>query len=720
MRHNLVTFDDDTLVVTEPAPIKRSRGRPAGSKSRTVVGHSKSFTTADFAFMKAHMFGMELRQAASRYLLHLNITTKKEASAYFDALIERLASGDDEGVKINPEAEGYIRESISVVLAWRSDVIALQEQKGQVAAKTKLPTLDEFIEQTNMDGFSESEVIEAYQEKYADELAAESTGTSPTSEDPFSSKRLIAVADAISSLQGMISVSPSGKDSVKAWLAPALATSFLPFGVITLADLCNWINLTGRGWYTKVRSIGRSKAMRLLYWLSDNEQGIGVALSELVRASMPADDALPSSDLVIKTGSDNTEVSTWGTVTYGIVPIEQLDWPVHLRGHDGLYRSLNPNTLGATDDADAIRKWLSRFKDSPSTLDSYSRAVELLVLWAVVEKGKAISSLSEIDLREFKAFISAPPAHWVQTARVTKSSKHWRPLRGKLSDSSVVHYMRAVTALFNALCDSDYMSANPAKGLIKNSRTEVELDTTRSLSNQDIGVIGATLAAMEDSPRKRRFRALLLLLQSTGLRKSELCALRWSSLSRIRLDNNESDMWQVTFVGKGKKARSLPITHQTYRALRAHKEDRMQLAETKKLAYLRDIEEGSWPLIGILDESAAQEREGKESENIYDAYRPANKTGELSGQRVHAIVKDFFRACAQKAVEMGRDSSNFEKASLHWMRHTFAHQVLAATDKDLAVVQQLLGHSSIAVTGLYVKADMSQRMLAVNKVAIEY
>jgi site-specific recombinase XerD len=47
------------------------------------------------------------------------------------------------------------------------------------------------------------------------------------------------------------------------------------------------------------------------------------------------------------------------------------------------------------------------------------------------------------------------------------------------------------------------------------------------------------------------------------------------------------------------------------------------------------------------------------------------------------------------------------------MRHTFAHAVLRASGNDLAVTQQLLGHASIATTGIYIKADVSQRHRAV-------
>ena len=39
--------------------------------------------------------------------------------------------------------------------------------------------------------------------------------------------------------------------------------------------------------------------------------------------------------------------------------------------------------------------------------------------------------------------------------------------------------------------------------------------------------------------------------------------------------------------------------------------------------------------------------------------------------------------------------------------------MLRATGNDLAVTQQLLDHRSIATTGIYVKADMTQRIEAV-------
>lgn len=733
-RHFTIDEAKSGIEQAQPIGLKKKRGRPLGSKSRTWVGHGQDFTNADFAFMRAHLLGVEVRQAAVRYLLHLDISTTRDSKMYFEALMSRLEALSRAELFAGDEENTTARSAIKDVLAWRDDVNSIALGKAQPAPAPApapepkpLPSIDEFMVEADMDGFSEEEILYAYQEKYADQI--ESMGAvadspaleevAPASQDPFTPRRLAAVADSLALLQGKISVCPGGADTTQAWLPPQLADRLRPFGVLTLADLSNWINIKGRGWYSDVPAVGKGRAHRLMQWLIDNESTIGVELNEMVKASVPTADGFEHERSAVQ-ASKGAEISQWEALEFGIVPLQQLDWPVRLRGLDGVFRSRDDNTYGATDDAEAIRLWLAQYTNSPNTLEAYSRSIEWLVLWAVVEQGKSISSLTRSDLMSFKSFLLDPPAHWIQTARVTKYSKHWRPLRGKLSESSVEHAMRAVSAMFSALREANYLKANAAKGLVRTKRTEVTMDTTRSLSNQDIEVVAATLAEMPDSPRKRRYRALLLLMQTTGLRRSELCSLNWANVKRARTGNNESDVWQVTFLGKGSKERKLPITLQTYQALLAHKEDRIELSKGRKMGFFAQLESDEWPLIGILDDAQAQEREAKDSDFVYDSGRVANTSGALSLQRLHTIIKTFFKACVATAQKMGRDSESFERASLHWLRHTFAHQILAATDKDLAVTQQLLGHSSIAVTSIYVKADMSQRIEAVKKVDLKY
>ena len=57
------------------------------------------------------------------------------------------------------------------------------------------------------------------------------------------------------------------------------------------------------------------------------------------------------------------------------------------------------------------------------------------------------------------------------------------------------------------------------------------------------------------------------------------------------------------------------------------------------------------------------------------------------------------------------------EASTHWLRHTFAQDAMAASDRDIRLVQQLLGHSNIQTTTIYVETDMTNRVQTVHALA---
>ena len=59
---------------------------------------------------------------------------------------------------------------------------------------------------------------------------------------------------------------------------------------------------------------------------------------------------------------------------------------------------------------------------------------------------------------------------------------------------------------------------------------------------------------------------------------------------------------------------------------------------------------------------------------------------------------------------------NFSQASTHWLRHSFAHRVLATGQAALPTVQALLGHANINTTGIYLEADMADRVRAIAAV----
>jgi site-specific recombinase XerD len=93
-----------------------------------------------------------------------------------------------------------------------------------------------------------------------------------------------------------------------------------------------------------------------------------------------------------------------------------------------------------------------------------------------------------------------------------------------------------------------------------------------------------------------------------------------------------------------------------------------------------------------------------------------NFDGRLEGASIYSILKDFFRRVGQRN-DLVHGQAAFEQASTHWMSHTFAHIALAERGANsLPTVQGLLGHSSIATTGVYVKAQIGDRVRTIEAI----
>src|SRR5829696_3479334 len=166
-----------------------------------------------------------------------------------------------------------------------------------------------------------------------------------------------------------------------------------------------------------------------------------------------------------------------------------------------------------------------------------------------------------------------------------------------------------------------------------------------------------TLLMIRMEPNARN-RALLTLLYGAGLRIAELCGLRWRDLAE------RDGAGQVTVYGKGGKTRVVLLSQNTW-------------------ATLGEIGGGRVP-----DAPVFRSREG----------------GPLDASQVHRIVK----AAAERA---GLSA----EVSAHWLRHAHASHSLDR-GAPIHLVQQTLGHASVATTGRYLHArptDSSARYLGV-------
>lgn len=227
-----------------------------------------------------------------------------------------------------------------------------------------------------------------------------------------------------------------------------------------------------------------------------------------------------------------------------------------------------------------------------------------------------------------------------------------------LSPTSVARTLSAVKSLLSF--------GNKIGVLPRNVGAAVKLPTLKNmlpmriLSEMNVQL----MIGLETHPRNR---AILKLLYAAGLRVSELCALKWGDLqARAEI----AFPGQVVVYGKGRKTRVVALTA------------------------------GLWQDLMALRGGASLDD---------PVFRSRNKGGHLTPTQVGRIVK-----VAAKRVP-GLDSKVASQISPHWLRHAHASHALER-GAPIHLVQQTLGHSSVATTGLYLHAkpsDSSARFLGI-------
>lgn len=209
--------------------------------------------------------------------------------------------------------------------------------------------------------------------------------------------------------------------------------------------------------------------------------------------------------------------------------------------------------------------------------------------------------------------------------------------------TTITRKLACLKSFFKFLMLMGYFKKNPAK-IIEFPKTGRALP--RALSKEEVDRL---LAAIEGStPTKLRDRAIFEFFYATGMRASELVGL---NLEDINLE--------VRFVrcfGKGSKERIIPIGKIAAGALKKY------LSEAR--AYFKPLPEEK---ALFLNHSA----------------------GRLTRQALWQSIKAYL-----KLAGIARS------ASLHTLRHSFATHLLEG-GADLRLVQEMLGHASIATTQIY-------------------
>ncbi len=101
-----------------------------------------------------------------------------------------------------------------------------------------------------------------------------------------------------------------------------------------------------------------------------------------------------------------------------------------------------------------------------STQRAYRKEAERLILWTIVERGRALSSLVTEDAIAYRAFLRrpGPRVRWVGAPQ-PRSSPTWRPFTGDLSARSAAYALSVLNALYRWLIEQRYALANPFAGV---------------------------------------------------------------------------------------------------------------------------------------------------------------------------------------------------------------------------------------------------------------
>jgi len=249
-------------------------------------------------------------------------------------------------------------------------------------------------------------------------------------------------------------------------------------------------------------------------------------------------------------------------------------------------------------------------------------------------------------------------AEWAQERGLSPADLRYRDVRrygaglsaAGLAPATVARKLAAIRGLFDLLVRNGQLAQNPAD-LVSSPKKAEKLP--RVLSEEQMRQLLEQIPAR--TPLELRDRAMLELAYSCGLRCEEIVDLDCGAL------DHETE--QLRVLGKGSKERLLPVGEPAQKALR------------------RYSERGRHALAGDHRERALF----------------LSKSGRrLSSSDVTRRLGIWTR---EAAIAGG--------VSPHALRHSFATHLLEG-GADLRSIQELLGHSSISTTQVYIRVDAAR------------
>ena len=268
-----------------------------------------------------------------------------------------------------------------------------------------------------------------------------------------------------------------------------------------------------------------------------------------------------------------------------------------------------------------------------------------------VKKIKKNTELSyERDLRKMSVFLQEQGVASVSDVTSTNLNAYILYLEKEgRKPSTISRSIASMKAFFGYLQKKNYVNQNPAEGL---KAPKIEKKMPAILTTEETVKLLEQLSG--SSPKELRDKAMLELLYATGIRVSELIALKLSDIN-------------------------ISMEYLTCRD--AHRERIIPFGGIAREAIENYLDLGRPKL--IKDESC-------------DLLFTNCSGGEMSRQGFWKIIK----CCGKKA---GITS----EITPHTLRHSFAAH-LVSNGADLKSVQEMLGHSDISTTQIYAQVNQNR------------
>jgi integrase len=498
---------------------------------------------------------------------------------------------------------------------------------------------------------------------------------------------------ALSVVERLLVLDPKRSDAVDAWFDPVLAGRLRAGDIFTIDDLIDRVQTLGHGWWSGIPRLGAKGAARITDWLGRQAIALGMAWSA---------DALKP------------------------------------RG------SRDRNLTGVDNDYAAITQWLNARATSADTKRSYRKEAERLLLWAILERRKPLSSLIVEDCIAYRDWLAAlgrteveawpwhlPQSAWIGPRSTERLSPEWRPFDGPLKTISQRHARVVVQSLFQWLTDQCYLLANPWKGVARDATVlahggvgagdddepidqellEAHTSQTdirdRTLSQSQWATVLAFVAALPDNVARERLQFIFMFAYGTGLRASELVSALTGQLRRYETGEGETyDMLVVR--GKGRRIRSVPMPPPVMTALSAYLIKRGLDPNPYALP-------NTTRMIGLLRAKKVSQAEKARRAALRETGLPiATATDKpepgLTREALYRLLKDCFAGIGAMLTDQGKldDARKLEAASTHWLRHTCGSHAVAA-GASIQTVQHNLGHASVNTTTIYMTQAVETR-----------